>query len=224
MTNAQFASPDAPVANVHCLVLDLRTHNPRKYWGDLLLCGALFWGLVVLGSHSFVYLPITLTVGSLALYRMVLFSHEICHFKRGILPGFSLAWNVLCGVPMLLPSYMLKFHWRHHARSSYGTVADPEYLPFATYPQIRSRFIWGALLVPMAMAVRALLLVPAAWFSDAWRTYLREHMTFMTMHSDFRPGPDTALSLPETLTEVGTTVLIWGLLISSRSLTEQKKY
>ena len=215
MTHTAFASPDSSVSNVHCMVLDLRPHSPRKYWCDLLFCSAVFWGLLALGTSSLVYLPITLTVGSLALYRMALFSHEICHFKRGTLPGFTLAWNVLCGVPVLLPSYMLKLHGRHHARSSYGTAADPEYLPFATYPQLRARFVWGALLVSLAMVVRALLLVPGAWVSRPWRIYLRERMTFMAMHSDFRPGPNAALSLPETMAEVGTTLWAWGLLITS---------
>ena len=215
MTHAQNTSPSAPIGNVHHLVLDLRTHSPQKYWCDLLLCSIVFWGLLVLGSHSLLYFPLTLSVGSLALYRMALFSHEICHFKHGTLPGFTLAWNVLCGVPVLLPSYMLKLHGRHHARSSYGTAADPEYLPFATYPQLRARFVLGALLVPLAMAVRALLLVPGAWFSGAWRVHLRERMTFMAMHSDFRPGPKTALSVPETLAELGTTVWVWGLLTTT---------
>jgi fatty acid desaturase len=215
MTHAPFALPEASGSNVHRLVLDLRMHSPRKYWCDLLLCSAIFWGVLALSSYSLVYLPITLMVGSLALYRMALFSHEICHFKHGTLPGFTLAWNVLCGVPVLLPSYMLKLHGRHHARSSYGTAADPEYLPFAIYPQLRARFLWGALMVPLAMVVRALLLVPGAWVSRAWRSYLRERMTFMAMHSDFRPGPNAALSLPETMAEVGTTLWTWGLLITS---------
>ena len=60
-----------------------------------------------------------------------------------------------------------------------------------------------------------MLLVPVAWFSGAWRIYLRERMTFMAMHSDFRSGPKTALCVPEALAELGTTVWVWGLLTTT---------
>ena len=72
-------------------------------------------------------------VAVLALYRAGLFIHEITHLKAGALPGFKLAWNALVGVPLFVPSFMYEgVHNLHHARTRYGTVEDPEYLPLAS--------------------------------------------------------------------------------------------
>ena len=69
-------------------------------------------------------------VAALALYRALLFIHELTHIHRDALPGFRLAWNVLVGIPLLTPSFMYEgVHTLHHARTRYGTAEDPEYLP-----------------------------------------------------------------------------------------------
>lgn len=156
-------------------------------------CG--FWTLICLGSQSLLLLPVGLTIGSLALYRMALFTHEICHFKAGILPGFASLLNAVCGIPMSLSSYMLKSHVDHHPTRSYGKPADPEYLPFATYPQLRSHFLVGSALVPLAMLLWALIVVPLASVNPKVQGYLRERMTFISMKSVYRPGPHKRLTL-----------------------------
>ena len=209
----------AEVANVHGFMRDLRPHSAPRYWADLLLCAAVFWTLVYLGSQSLPWLPLTLTIGSLALYRMALFTHEICHFKAGVLPGFALVWNAVCGIPILLPSYMLKSHVDHHAIRSYGTPADPEYLPFAQYPQLRQRFLWGSALVPVAMVVRALIVVPWAWASPKAHAYLRERMTFMAMNSAYRPGPQQHLTRLDRAYEGMASVWAWAVLLASATGT-----
>lgn len=202
-------------ANIHSVMRDLKGHYTWCYWTDLLLCAAVFWASMVLGGRGLLLLPVAFAVGSLALYRMALFTHEICHLKAGVLPGFALVWNAVCGIPIMLPSYMLKSHVDHHSISSYGTPADPEYLPFASNPQLRSRFLLGSALVPAAMAVRALFLVPLAWVSPTVHGHLREHMTFMSMNNAYRPGPYQRITRADRACEGIASVWAWALLVAS---------
>ena len=201
--------------NVHQIVHDLRAHSALHYWADLLGCATVFWGVVLLGCQDLHWIPVALTVGTLSLYRLALFTHEISHFKTGVLPGFEAAWNILCGIPVLLPSFMLKSHVDHHARRSYGTPADPEYLPFSSHPQLRKHFLLGAVLVPVALVIRSLVMVPLAWVIPRRRAHLYECMTFMSMNRAYRPGPAQRLTLADTVTEVSASLWGWGLLVAS---------
>lgn len=201
--------------NVHQIVEDLRAHNAQHYWADLLVCASCFWGVVLLGCQDLYWIPVALTVGTLALYRMALFTHEISHFKSGVLPGFEATWNVMCGIPILLPSFMLKSHVDHHARRSYGTPADPEYLPFSSYPHLRMRFLLGAVLVPLALVFRSLVMVPLAWLIPKRRAHMYECMTFMSMNNAYRPGPAQRLTLADQISEVSASLWVWGLLLAS---------
>src|SRR3546814_17642845 len=64
-------------------------------------------------------------VAVLALYRAGSFIHEITHIRKQALPGFRLGWNILIGVPLLIPSFMYEgIHSLHHNRTKYGTVED----------------------------------------------------------------------------------------------------
>ena len=89
-------------------------------------------------------------VAALALYRALLFIHELTHIHRDALPGFRLAWNLLVGIPLLTPSFMYEgVHTLHHARTRYGTVEDPEYLPLGLMkPWTLPMFLPIAVLLP----------------------------------------------------------------------------
>jgi hypothetical protein len=139
------AAPANTSASVHSLVADLRVHKRTVYWADFGLAIALFWALLGFATFTseLAWAALAAVPASLALYRAALFSHEIGHFGKRSVPGFTLAWNVLCGVPIGMPSFMLKSHADHHGVASYGTARDPEYLPFAAYPQIKRAFWLG---------------------------------------------------------------------------------
>src|SRR5690606_9958119 len=94
-------------------------------------------------------------VAALALYRALLFIHELTHIHRDALPGFRLAWNLLVGIPVLMPSLMYEnVHTLHHARTRYGTAEDPEYLPLALMKWWSLPvFVLTALLLPAALLV-----------------------------------------------------------------------
>ena len=127
----------------HGLVADLHTPRPWVFWVDLLASAIIGWfafGVAVLArSRTLEFAGIL--VSAVALYRGVCFIHELTHLRRRSLPGFELAWNLVFGIPLLLPSFTyIGVHQDHHSLSTYGTKDDPEYLPFA-----RSRaMIWIA--------------------------------------------------------------------------------
>jgi fatty acid desaturase len=205
------AAPANTFASVHSLVADLRVHKRAVYWADFGLAIALFWALLGFAAFTshFAWAALAVVPASLALYRAALFSHEIGHFGKRSVPGFTLAWNALCGVPIGMPSFMLKSHADH----SYGTARDPEYLPFAAYPQIKRAFWIGMLLTPWMYAFRALVLVPLAWVAKPVRVWLRARMSYMTMNSAYSPSSDfQKLTRFDLMVEAATTLWAYGLL------------
>ena len=75
-----------PIAKARELVKDLYRPNPWIYWGDFLISVTLGWGAFVatLMMPAFsLQQGLCFFIAVLALYRAVLFIHEIAHFKKG---------------------------------------------------------------------------------------------------------------------------------------------
>ena len=113
---------------------DISVARASVYWPDMLVSAAVGYaamaGAILLESPWAALASAALAV--LALYRALLFIHELTHIHRTALPGFRFVWNLAVGVPMLTPSFMYEgVHTLHHARTRYGTAEDPEYLPLA---------------------------------------------------------------------------------------------
>lgn len=154
------------MAEARLLVADLVDRRMGLYWLD-------FAGSLVLGYGSFVALSFArgnlvlratvFLVSALALYRAALFTHEISHMPPARHGAFRVDWNLLCGIPLLVPSFMYEMHPEHHGRS-YGTDKDGEYVEFTS----QSRWFMAGLLLssPLALpalAARFLLLAPLGW-------------------------------------------------------------
>ena len=77
----------------------------------------------------------TFTVQCLCFYRAVMFVHEVVHLPERNFVAFRVAWNVLCGIPFLLPSFTYYTHLEHHRRKLFGTEHDGEY---CRWPACRS--------------------------------------------------------------------------------------
>jgi fatty acid desaturase len=201
--------------SVHQLVLDLRHHQALIYWVDLVAAALVFWiGVVSVGFAplSWPMVLLLMAFGSLALYRAALFVHEIGHFSRGTLPGFEAAWNVLVGWPLLFPSFFIQSHPDHHRMASFGTVGDPEYLPFAAAPRkMRIWFLASSALTPLILLVRAALVVPASWVWPPLRRWLRRHASRMTMNNLYQPASQAQqLSKWHEASEIMTTLFAWS--------------
>lgn len=175
----------------HALVADL--HAPRRwvFWTDLAVSAVIGWSAftaAVLAIPFSAAMWIAALVSALALYRGVCFTHELAHLQRRALPGFETAWNVLFGVPLLLPSFTyLGVHQSHHSLSSYGTKDDPEYLPFASSQRLMVIFaIQSTLLMPVALIVRFLLVAPAGLVMPALHRWLETHASSFAMNPEYR--------------------------------------
>jgi fatty acid desaturase len=186
----------------HTLVADLHSPKPWIFWSDLIASAALGWtafGLAVLAAPFSTTMWMASLVAACALYRGVCFTHELAHLRRRAVPGFETAWNILLGVPLLLPSFTyIGVHQSHHSLSSYGTKEDPEYLPFASSRRLMILFaIQSALLMPIALFVRFVVLAPIALAWPTLHRWLEVHASSFAMNPEYRRtvGPEMAAKM-----------------------------
>ena len=158
---------------------DLHAPKPLVYWGDTIASAAIGWAALagaILLTGAWAWLSGIVAV--FALYRAASFIHEVSHLKHAELPHYRLGWNLLVGVPMLIPSFMYEgVHNLHHAKTRYGTVEDPEYLPLALMkPWTLPLFIVSSALAPVALLFRFAVLTPLGLVVPALRTLTRDEL------------------------------------------------
>jgi fatty acid desaturase len=177
------------------LTKDLGEAKGGIYWPDMLVSTAVGYGgiAVAIFSGSIAMAIIAGVVASLALYRSLMFIHELTHIHKSALPGFRLGWNLLVGIPLLTPSFMYEgVHVIHHKRTQYGTIEDPEYLPLALMkPWSLPLFVIVALLAPIALIVRSGILVPLGLVIPPVRRLVWERASSLSINPDFRRKPAT---------------------------------
>ncbi|MCZ8325346.1 MAG: fatty acid desaturase [Sphingomonadaceae bacterium] len=172
---------------------DISAAKGSIYWPDMLVSAALGYA----GLAGAILLPVTWqavlagVVSALAFYRALLFIHELTHIHRDALPGFRFGWNLLVGIPMLTPSLMYEnVHTLHHARTRYGTVEDPEYLPLALMkPWSLPLFIVVAVLLPIGLLIRSAVLVPLGVIVPPLRRLVWERASALSINPEFRRRP-----------------------------------
>lgn len=175
------------------LTRDIATARPAIYWPDMLLSAALGYaalaGAILLENPALAVL--SGIVSALAFYRALLFIHELTHIHKTALPGFRFAWNLLVGIPMLIPSLMYEgVHTLHHARTRYGTAEDPEYLPLALMkPWSLPLFTVTALLLPVGLILRFAVLVPLGVIVPPLRKLVWERASSLSINPEFRRRP-----------------------------------
>src|SRR5437764_1498317 len=177
------------------LTRDLNMPDARIYWADML--GSALLGYAALFAAMFARsAPLALTAGLvaiLALYRAGSFIHELTHIKKGAVKGFRFTWNLLVGVPLLVPSFMYEgVHNQHHAKRYYGTVEDPEYLPLALmHPWTLPLFLIVAALAPIGMLIRFGILAPLSLLSPKLRSVVVGRYSGLQINPRFvRPRPE----------------------------------
>src|SRR4051812_31693876 len=132
-------------------------------------------------------------VSVLALYRAGSFIHELTHIKKGAVRGFRFVWNLLVGVPLLVPSFMYEgVHNQHHAKTYYGTANDPEYLPLALMrPWTLPLFLAAAVLAPVGMLIRFAILAPLSMLFPRLRALVVGRYSGLQINPRFvRPKPE----------------------------------
>src|SRR3954449_11440887 len=179
------------------LTRDLNQPKSAIYWADML--GSALIGYAGLFAAMFVRsTPLALAAGLiaiLALYRAGSFIHELTHIKKGAVRGFRFVWNLVVGVPLLVPSFMYEgVHNQHHAKRYYGTANDPEYLPLALMkPWTLPVFLIAAALAPVGMLIRFAVLAPLSVVIPSLRGAVVAKYSGLQINPAFRrPKPEGA--------------------------------
>jgi fatty acid desaturase len=165
----------ADVVAAHRLVKDLFAPRAWCYWREVIFTGIGAWasllGLILSDSPW-----VMAACGILAVvlwYRGLAMIHELTHQRHYEIPGFHLAWNLVFGVPWLLPSVMYEgVHTNHHKKTTYGTAEDPEYLPLAGKPWAIVKYLAFSVVVFPTLVLRFLIGAPVSWLVPPLRRFL----------------------------------------------------
>jgi len=204
------------------LTRDLNAPDSRIYWADMLGSALLGYGALF---AAMIVRPAWLAVGCgliavLALYRAGSFIHELTHIKKGAVKGFRFVWNLIVGVPLMIPSFMYEgVHNQHHAKRYYGTVADPEYLPLALMqPWTLPVFLIAAALAPIGMLIRFGILAPLSLLSPKLRSIVVGRYSGLQINPKFvRPKPEGEFARDWAWQE--TACSIWAIALLAMAAT-----
>jgi fatty acid desaturase len=204
------------------LTRDLNSPRPLIYWADMLGCALLgYAGLftaIFVGSTPAALLAGLVAV--LALYRAGSFIHELTHLKPRSVPAFRLVWNIVIGVPLLVPSFMYEgVHNQHHAKRYYGTIDDPEYLPLALMkPWTLPAFLAAALLAPIGMLIRFAILAPLSLVIPRLRALVVGRYSGLQINPRFvRPKPEGKFARDWAWQE--TAASLWAIALVALTAT-----
>jgi fatty acid desaturase len=203
------------------LTRDLNAPKPVIYWGDMIGSALLgYAGLFTAMTASGWPALVAGVIAVLALYRAGSFIHELTHIKQGAVPGFRLVWNALVGVPLLVPSFMYEgVHNQHHAKTYYGTVNDPEYLPLALMkPWTLPAFLIVAALAPIGMLIRFGILAPLSLLSPKLREAVVSRYSGLQINPRFRrPAPQGQFARNWRWQEAAAS--IWAIALMAMAAT-----
>lgn len=195
------SSEEFSLSEARKIVGEFFTPNPWIYWPDFLFSlgfGVFFFGLVqypeTITANEAWHWPIRIFsffASCLLYYRVVLFIHELVHIRDGEFKAFRFVWNLLCGIPFLIPSFVYYTHLDHHRRKHYGTKEDGEYIALATMPAWQIIFYMSQVLViPLLAIIRFGILTPLTWISTSVRNWTHSHASSMIMDPTYiRPLP-----------------------------------
>lgn len=222
LQRARIADDTALLKAAAELTRELSTANPRIYYADFLASVLIGYGALI-ATIMAGFLGWSLAFGAiavLALYRAESFIHEITHVKHAQLPGFRTTWNALIGVPLLVPSFMYEgVHNLHHAKTRYGTIDDPEYLPLALMrPWTLPAFVVIAALAPIGLLIRFAVLAPLSLLSPKLREIVVARYSGLVINPQFRRrSPDGEARALWTRLEIAAS--LWAITLLTLAAT-----
>jgi fatty acid desaturase len=218
---SETTSPD----DARALIADLFRRSAAIYWSDLLLSSGAAWALTVVyfAAPAWSAVQIAAFVAAAVLFfRVGTFIHEIAHMPSTQMVWFKRVWNVLVGIPLLMPWIVYRNHIEHHNHLQFGTPADGEYLPLASSPLIETlKYMVQAPLLPLFMLVRFGVLGPLSWLHGGLRVWVLTRASAAVSNPYYSkrfPKRDEAhLRIVESLCFVYLAVvggLLWQQMIS----------
>ena len=213
-TSEATAGPRFSITQAKSLVKDLSRPNATIYWCDFLatiLVGHASFGFLIRAAEVTGWSGGALWGLKLGLFALVsilymraaMFIHELVHLPAQGYRAFRIAWNVLCGIPFLIPSFLYYPHVEHHRRKHYGTEHDGEYLDLShRHPANLLLFVGAALVVPVAAFIRFAVMSPISWIFPALRRWVEQHASSMVvdifyLRGDFGPSAARIMRLQE---------------------------
>ena len=198
------------------LTRDLHAPRAAIYWGDLIASVVVGYSALAaaISIRPVGWAIVAGLVAVLALYRAGSFIHELSHIKHAALPGFRGGWNALVGIPLMVPSFMYEgVHNLHHARTRYGTVEDPEYLPLALMkPWTVPVFVLVAALAPVGLLLRYAVLTPLSFVVPGMRRFVVERLSALAINPQFRRrSPEGEAKAQWARLEIATS--LWAIAI-----------
>ena len=199
VSSAQGASqsPKFQFREARLLIGDLTKPNPWIYWADFLtsvITGHLtFHAMYFLpkwypdSAWMYVGIVVAYIVTVLCYMRALMFIHELTHLPKEGFKAFRIAWNLMCGVFFLVPSFLYYPHVDHHRRKHYGTEHDGEYLALSHLsPWLIVGFIVQALLIPFLGVARFLIISPICWVIPGARRWVHRHASTMLVDPTYQ--------------------------------------
>ncbi|MFN7730743.1 MAG: fatty acid desaturase family protein [Pirellula sp.] len=181
------------------LVRDLQQPIAWIYWTDFLATILAGHALFALNANSHRWLtaaPAPLAIATkLALFaatillflRAAMFTHELVHLPKQGWTAFRIAWNLLCGIPFLIPSFTYYPHIDHHRRKSYATEDDGEYLNLSHQPpRAIVLYMLAIVITPSVGLARFAILSPICWVLPHVRHWTFTHASTMVMDITYR--------------------------------------
>ena len=213
-------------AQARGLIGDLGRPDPLIYWIDFLasiLSGHAAIQLVFLLPQwypdSALMIPgvvICYLVTVIMYMRALMFIHELVHLPKDGFKGFRIAWNALCGIPFLVPSFLYYPHVDHHRRKHYGTEHDGEYLALSHHSRwMIVGFIAQALVIPFLGFARFLIIAPVCWVIPGARSWVHRHASTMLVDPTYE-RTDASPELMRTVVIQEVFCFMWCLVFLGR--------
>jgi len=129
-------------------------------------------------------------------------------------------WNLIAGIPLLIPSFMYEgVHNQHHAKTYYGTAEDPEYLPLALmHPWTLPAFLIAAALAPVGMLIRFGLLTPLSLLWPKLRRAVVARYSGLQINPRFRRRPPEGDFKRDWMLQEGAAS-VWAIALMAMTAT-----
>jgi fatty acid desaturase len=223
----QRSRPLFSIQQAQAIVKDLHQPNPWIYWTDFLvsvLLGHVFFQATLFApewlqvNNDVLFWGIRASlfiVTGLLFLRATIFTHEMVHFRKGTFQGFRIVWNLLCGIPFLIPSFTYYPHIDHHRRKSYGTGEDGEYLELSHSSRWAIiGYLSLSFVIPVIAFIRFSILSPLGWIFPSIYQWSFKHLSTMAMDPLYvRPMNQGSVARTRFIQEVACAIFCWGFVL-----------